>query len=55
MGKSSDRVSSEKLLAVSAAGPLAVVFPEIDMSGFFGHAHSGKKCDFAQISSKYPI
>ena len=52
-GKFSDRVSSEKLLAVSAAGPPAAFFPEIDMSGFFGHAHFGKKCDFAQIWSKY--
>ena len=34
-GKFSDRVSSEKLLAVSAAGPPAAFFPEIDMSGFF--------------------
>ena len=50
-GKFSDRVSSEKLLAVSAAGPPAAFFPEIDMSGFFGHAHFGKKCDFAQIWS----
>ena len=41
-GKFSDRVSSEKLLAVSAAGPPAAFFPEIDMSGFFGHAHFGK-------------
>ena len=49
--KFSDRVSSEKLLAVSAAGPPAAFFPEIDMSGFFGHAHFGKKCDFAQIWS----
>ena len=53
-GKFSDRVSSEKLLAVSAAGPPAAFFPEIDMSGFFGHVHFGKKCDFAQIWSKYP-
>ena len=53
-GKFSDRVSSEKLLAVSAAGPPAAFFPEIDMSGFFGHAHFGKMCDFAQIWSKYP-
>ena len=53
-GKFSDRVSSEKLLAVFAAGPPAAFFPEIDMSGFFGHAHFGKKCDFAQILSKYP-
>ena len=52
-GKFSDRVSSEKLLAVSAAGPPAAFFPEIDMSGFFGHAHFWKKCDFAQIWSKY--
>ena len=36
-GKFSDRVSSEKLLAVSAAGPPAAFFPEIDISGFFGH------------------
>ena len=50
-GKFSDRVSSEKLLAVSAAGPPAAFFPEIDMSGFFGHAHFEKKCDFAQIWS----
>ena len=49
-GKSSDRVSSEKLLAVSAGGPPAAFFsPEIDMSGFFGPAHFGEKCDFAQI------
>ena len=41
-GKFSDRVSSEKLLAVSAAGPPAAFFPEIDISGFFGHAHFGK-------------
>ena len=41
-GKFSDRVSSEKLLAVSAAGPPAAFFPEIDMSGFFGHAHFWK-------------
>ena len=54
MGKFSDRVSSEKLLAVSAAGPPATFFPEIDMSGFFGHAHFGKMFDFAQIWSKYP-
>ena len=53
-GKFSDRVSSEKLLAVSAAGPPAAFFPEIDMSGFFGHAHFGKQFDFAQIWSKYP-
>ena len=33
-GKFSDRVSSEKLLAVSAAGPPAAFFPEIDISGF---------------------
>ena len=46
-GKFPDRVSSEKLLAVSAAGPPAAFFPEIDMSGFFGHAHFGKKCVFA--------
>ena len=43
-GKFSDRVSSEKLLAVSAAGPPAAFFPEIDISGFFGHAHFGKVC-----------
>ena len=43
-GKFSDRVSSEKLLAVSAAGPPAAFFPEIDISGFFGHDHFGKKC-----------
>ena len=48
-GKFSDRVSSEKLLAVSAVGPPAAFFPEIDTSGFFGHAHFGKKCDFVQI------
>ena len=41
-GKFSDKVSSEKLLAVYAAGPPAAFFPEIDMSGFFGHAHLGK-------------
>ena len=52
-GKFSDRVSSEKLLAVSAAGPPAAFFPEIDMSGFFGHVPFWKKCDFAQIWSKY--
>ena len=41
--KFSDKVSSEKLLAVSAAGPPAFfVFLEIDMSGFFGHAHFRK-------------
>ena len=51
----SDNVFSEKLQAVSAAGPPAVFFPETDMSGFFGHAHFGKKCDFAEIWSKYPI
>ena len=50
-GKFSDRVSSEKLLAVSAAGPPAAFFPEIDISGFFGHAHFWKKCVFAQIWS----
>ena len=50
-GKFSDRVSSEKLLAVSAAGPPAAFFPEIDISGFFGHAHFGKNCVFAQIWS----
>ena len=33
-GKFSDRVSSEMLLAVSAAGPPAFFFPEIDISGF---------------------
>ena len=33
-GKFSDRDSSEKLLAVSAAGPPAFFFPEIDISGF---------------------
>ena len=49
-GKFSDRVSS-KLLAVSAAGPPAAFFQEIDMSGLFGHAHFGKKCVFAQIWS----
>ena len=43
-GRFSARVSSEKLLAVSAAGPPAAFFPEIDMSGFFGHAHFGKVC-----------
>ena len=53
VGKFSDRVSSEKPLAVSAAGPPAAFFPEIDMSGFFGHAHFGKKCDFAQIRSDF--
>ena len=53
-GKFSDRVSSEKLLAVSAAGPPAAFFPEIDNSGFFGHAHFGKKCVFVQIWSEYP-
>ena len=52
-GKFSDRVSSEKLLAVSAAGPPAAFFPEIDMSGFFGHVPFWKKCDFGQIWSKY--
>ena len=42
VGTFSDRVSSEKLLAVSAAGPPAAFFlPEIDISGFFGHAHFG--------------
>ena len=41
-GKFSDRVSSQKLLAVSAAGPPAAFFPEIDISGFSGHAHFGK-------------
>ena len=46
MGKFSDRVSSEKLGAVSAARPPAAFSPEIDMSGFFGHANFGKKCDF---------
>ena len=50
-GKFSKRVSYEKLLAISAAGPPAAFFPEIDMSGFFGHAHFEKKCDFAQIWS----
>ena len=50
-GKFSDRVSSEKLLAVSAAGPPAAFFPEIDISGFFGHAHFWKKCVFVQIWS----
>ena len=44
-------VCSEKLLAVSAAGPPAAFFPEIDISGFFGHAHFWKKCVFAQIWS----
>ena len=53
-GKFSDRVSSEKLLAVSAAGPPAAFFPEIDISRFFGHVPFWKKCDFAQICSKYP-
>ena len=51
-GKFSDKVSSEKILAVYAAGPPAAFFPEIDMSGFFGHAHLGKKCDFAQICTR---
>ena len=50
-GKFSDRVSSEKLLAVSAAGPPAAFFPEIDISRLFGHAHFWKKCVFAQIWS----
>ena len=45
-GKFSDRVSSDKLLAVSAAGPPAVFFPEIDISGFSGHAHFGKSVHF---------
>ena len=43
-GKFSDRVSPEKLLAVSAAGPPAAFFPEIDISGFFGHVYFGKVC-----------
>ena len=43
-GNFSERVSSEKLLAVSAAGTPAAFFPEIDISGFFGHAHFGKVC-----------
>ena len=38
-GKFSDRVSSERLLAVSAVGPPAFFFPEICISGFCGHAH----------------
>ena len=54
MGKSSDKVSSEKLLAVSAAGPPAAFFPEIDISGFFGHAHTRKKCDFAHTQNIHP-
>ena len=29
-------------------------FPKIDMSGFFGHVHFGKKCVSAQIWSKHP-
>ena len=33
-GKFSDRVSSERLLAVSAAGPPAAFFPEVSISGF---------------------
>ena len=37
-------VCSEELLAGSVAGPLAAFFPEIDISGFFGHAHFGKVC-----------
>ena len=53
-GKFSERVSSEKLLAVSAAGPPAAFFPEIDKSGVFGHVPFWKKCDFAQICSKCP-
>ena len=47
--KFSDRVSSEKLLAVSAPGPPAAFFPEIEMAGLLGHAHFGKKCNFAEI------
>ena len=53
MGKFSDRVSSEKLLAVSAAGPPAAFFPEIDMSGFLDMPIFGKKCDFAHIWSDF--
>ena len=48
-GKFADRVSSEKLLAVSATGSPAAFFPEIDMSGFFGHVYFAKEYDFAQI------
>ena len=54
MGKFSDKVSSEKLLAVSAAGPPAFFFPEIDMSGFFGHAHFEKKVCFSTDLVKIP-
>ena len=44
-GKFSDRVSSEKLLAVSAAGPPAFfVFPEIDISDFWDMPIFGKVC-----------
>ena len=42
-GEFSERVSSERLLAVSAAGPPSF-FPETNISGFFGHAHFGKVC-----------
>ena len=31
--------------------PPAAFFPEIEMSGFFGHAHFGRKCNFGQIWS----
>ena len=51
-GKFSNRVSSEKLLVVSAAGPPAAFFPAINMSGFFGHVPFWKKGDLAKIWSK---
>ena len=53
-GKFSDRVSSEKLLAVSAAGPPAAFFPEIDMSGFFGHVPFWKKYDLRLDPNIHP-
>ena len=48
-GKFPDKVSSEKLLAVSAAGPPAAFFPEIDISGFFLTCSFWKKLNFLYL------
>ena len=50
-GKFSDRVSSEKLLAVSAAGPPAVFFQKLTFLDFLDMPFFGKKSVFAQIWS----
>ena len=48
VSKFPDRVSSEKLRAVSAAGPPAVFFREIDISGFL-YMLIWEKCAFPYI------